>query len=81
MGGFSLLLVAFAAVTAAALVAISPALRFAMRSLGRRVSEPEIKFLFLVLVGLGGLATAAGSRNTSAQHQCCSPLMSRVPGV
>ncbi|HEY4889368.1 MAG TPA: cation:proton antiporter, partial [Candidatus Dormibacteraeota bacterium] len=59
--GFSLLLVVFAAVTAIALVAISPALRFVMSSLGHRVSEPEIKFLFLVLLGLGGLATAAGS--------------------
>ncbi|MEO8743944.1 MAG: cation:proton antiporter [Candidatus Dormiibacterota bacterium] len=59
--GFSLLLVAFAAATAVVLVAISPALRFVMRSLGHRVSEPEIKFLFVVLLGLGGLATAAGS--------------------
>jgi len=59
--GFSVLLVVFAAVTAVALVAISPALRFVMRSLGHRVSEPEIKFLFVVLLGLGGLATAAGS--------------------
>lgn len=59
--GFSVLLVVFAAVTAVVLVAISPMLRFVMRSLGRRVSEPEIKFLFLVLLGLGGLATAAGS--------------------
>jgi Kef-type K+ transport system membrane component KefB len=59
--GFSLLLVAFAAVTAIALIAISPALRFVMSFLGHRVSEPEIKFLFLVLLGLGGLATAAGS--------------------
>jgi Kef-type K+ transport system membrane component KefB len=59
--GFSVLLLAFAAVTAVALVAISPTLRFVMRILGHRVSEPEIKFLFLVLLGLGGLATAAGS--------------------
>jgi len=59
--GFSLLLVAFAVVTAIALVAISPALSFVMNSLGHRVSEPEIKFLFVVLLGLGGLASAAGS--------------------
>ncbi len=59
--GFSLLLVAFAAVTATAVVTVSPALRFVMKHLGRRVSEPEIKFLFLVLLGLGGLAGAAGS--------------------
>ncbi len=59
--GFSLLLVVFAAVTAIAIVAVSPALRLVTRSLGHRVSEPEIKFLFLVLLGLGGLASAAGS--------------------
>ncbi|HMJ40589.1 MAG TPA: cation:proton antiporter [Verrucomicrobiae bacterium] len=59
--GFSWLLVAFGVVSAIVLLAISPALRFVMRSLGHRVSEPEIKFLFLVLLGLGGLASAAGS--------------------
>ena len=59
--GFNVLLVAFAAVTAISLVAVSPALRFISRSLGHRVSEPEIKFLFLVLLGLDGFATAAGS--------------------
>jgi len=59
--GLSLLLVAFAVVTAIALVAVSPTLRFVMNSLGHRVSEPEIKFLFVVLLGLGGLASAAGS--------------------
>ena len=32
-----------------------------MRTVGGRVSEPEIKFLFVVLLGLGGLADAAGS--------------------
>lgn len=59
--GFSLLLVVFAGVIGVAVVAISPALKFVMSSLGHRVSEPEIKFLFLVLLGLGGLANAAGS--------------------
>jgi Kef-type K+ transport system membrane component KefB len=59
--GFSLLLVAFAAATAIAIVTVSPTLRFVTRFLGHRVSEPEIKFLFLVLLGLGGLASAAGS--------------------
>jgi Kef-type K+ transport system membrane component KefB len=28
---------------------------------GHRISEPEVKFLFVVLLALGGLATAAGS--------------------
>jgi Kef-type K+ transport system membrane component KefB len=59
--GFSWLLVAFGVVTAIVVLVISPALRFVMRFLGHRVSEPEIKFLFLVLLGLGGLASAAGS--------------------
>ena len=59
--GFSLLLVAFAAVTAIAIVTVSPALRLVTRLFGHRVSEPEIKFVFLVLLGLGGLAGAAGS--------------------
>ena len=59
--GFSPLLVAFAAVTIAAVVGVGPALRYVKKTLGHRVSEPEIKFLLLVLLGLGGLATAAGS--------------------
>ena len=59
--GFSLLLVAFALTTVLALLAVSPALRWITRTLGHRVSEPEIKFLLLVLLGLGALATAAGS--------------------
>jgi Kef-type K+ transport system membrane component KefB len=59
--GFSPLLALFGVATAAALVAISPSLRWIMRTFGHRVSEPEIKFLLLVLLVLGGLATAAGS--------------------
>lgn len=59
--GFSLLLVAFIAATAVALIGVSPALRWIMRTFGHRVSEPELKFLLLVLLALGGLATAAGS--------------------
>lgn len=59
--GFSILLVVFAVVTAVAILATSPALKLVMRTFGHRVSEPEIKFLFLVLFGLGALASAAGS--------------------
>src|ERR1035437_2755147 len=58
--GFNLLLVVFAVATAVALFAISPGLRWITRNLGHRVSEPEVKFLFLVLLGLGGLVTAGG---------------------
>ncbi|MGH2681966.1 MAG: cation:proton antiporter [Actinomycetota bacterium] len=35
--------------------------RFVIRRVGHRVSEPEIKFLLAVLIGLGALAAAAGS--------------------
>jgi Kef-type K+ transport system membrane component KefB len=55
------LLVAFGAVTALALVLAPRALQALIRRVPGRVSEPEIKFLFLVLLGLGGLAQAAGS--------------------
>jgi Kef-type K+ transport system membrane component KefB len=59
--GFSALLVVFAVATAIALVAITPSLRWIMRTFGHRVSEPEIKFLLLLLMVLGALATSAGS--------------------
>jgi len=55
------LLIAFGAVTALALVLAPRALRTLVSRVPGRVSEPEIKFLFLVLLGLGGLAQAAGS--------------------
>jgi Kef-type K+ transport system membrane component KefB len=36
-------------------------LRWVVANLGHRVSEPEVKVIFVVLLALGGLATAAGS--------------------
>jgi Kef-type K+ transport system membrane component KefB len=59
--GFGWLLAVFAAATVAAVLLIAPALRRVTAWFGHRVSEPEIKFLFVVLLGLGALATAAGS--------------------
>ncbi len=59
--GFSPLLLVFAVVTIVAMIVVAPSLRYVMRTLGHRVSEPEIKFLLLVLFGLGALANAAGS--------------------
>ena len=59
--GFSALLVAFAVATVLTLVVVARALRLVTTLFGHRVSEPEIKFLFAVLLGLGALATAAGS--------------------
>ena len=54
-------LLLFAAATVAAMFAMPTLTRWVMRTVGGRVSEPEIKFLFVVLLGLGGLADAAGS--------------------
>ena len=55
------LLLVFATVSAATLVLLPRLLRLAIRYFGHRVSEPEIKLLLVVLFGLGGLATGAGS--------------------
>ncbi len=54
-------LLLFIGVTAVVLPLMPWALRFVIRHFGHRVSEPEIKFLLLVLLGLGALASAVGS--------------------
>src|SRR5664280_2798722 len=58
---FNGLLAVFVVVTAAAIWFMPALTRVVLRTVGGRVSEPEIKFLFLVLFGLGGLASAANS--------------------
>jgi Kef-type K+ transport system membrane component KefB len=58
---FDPLLVAFAVVTGLTLFAAPWVMRLLVRHVPGRVSEPEIKFLFLVLLGLGGLAQLSGS--------------------
>ena len=55
------LLLVFVAVSVTTLLVLPRLLRLAIRYLGHRVSEPEIKLLLVVLFGLGGLATQAGS--------------------
>lgn len=55
------LLIVFALVTGVAIVVVPRLTGWLTRHLPNRVSEPEIKFLFLVLLGLGGLAQLAGS--------------------
>ena len=47
--------------TAVVLALLPWTTRYVIRHWGGRVSEPEVKFIFLVLLGLGGLATIAGS--------------------
>ena len=55
------LLIAFIAVSSFVLLLLPRMMRLLIERVGHRVSEPEIKFLLLVLFGLGGLASAAGS--------------------
>lgn len=54
-------LVGFAAATALAIVLVPRLSHLLSERIPGRVSEPEIKFLFLVLFALGGLAQTAGS--------------------
>lgn len=51
----------FVGVTAVTLWFLPRLTRFVIRSFGHRVSEPEVKFIFLVLFFLGGLAKVARS--------------------
>jgi Kef-type K+ transport system membrane component KefB len=54
-------MVVFVGVTVVTLLLLPTALRWFVRTVPNRVSEPEIKFLFFVLFGLGGLASLAKS--------------------
>jgi Kef-type K+ transport system membrane component KefB len=58
---FTVWLAAFAGVTTAALWLLPKFVPWFFAKVGRRVSEPEIKLLLLVLFALGGFATAVGS--------------------
>jgi Kef-type K+ transport system membrane component KefB len=51
----------FLAVSGLVLWQLPVCTRFVLKHWGGRVSEPEVKFLFLVLFGLGALAASAGS--------------------
>jgi Kef-type K+ transport system membrane component KefB len=55
------LLIVFVAVTALTLAFLPRLVRFMSEQLGHRVSEPEIKLLLAILLGLGGLAMQASS--------------------
>jgi Kef-type K+ transport system membrane component KefB len=58
---FDAWLALFGAATAAALWALPKLGPWFFKSVGRRVSEPETKFVALILMSLGGLAQIAGS--------------------
>jgi Kef-type K+ transport system membrane component KefB len=55
------LLIVFVVVSAVTVLLLPRLLRLVIRYFGHRISEPEIKLLLVVLFGLGGLATQAGS--------------------
>ena len=55
------LLIVFIVVSTVTVWLLPRLLRLAIKYFGHRVSEPEIKLLLVVLLGLGGLATQAGS--------------------
>lgn len=58
---FNIWLIVFVVATAIALYFLPRWTRFVISSLGQRVSEPDVKFILLVLFFLGGLATTANS--------------------
>jgi Kef-type K+ transport system membrane component KefB len=58
---FDLWLALFGAVTAVSLALLPRFAPWFFKKVGHRVSEPETKFISLVLLGLGGLAAVAGS--------------------
>lgn len=58
---FNIWMLVFVAVAAAVLYLMPRWTRWFIRNMGHRVSEPEIKFIFLILFFLGGLATNANS--------------------
>jgi len=58
---YNILLLAFAIASAVVMVFFSRVLEWMIRVFGHAVSEPEVKFVFLMLLGLGGLAEASKS--------------------
>ena len=58
---YDLWMLLFGAVTAAVLAILSRYAPWMFKSLGNRVSDPQTKFVSLILLGLGGLASVAGS--------------------
>ena len=58
---YSWLLLLFVIITVIVLLILLPVARWLFQHWGGRVSEIEMKFFFLVLLGLGGLAEIAGS--------------------
>ncbi len=64
---YDLWMLLFGVVTALVLVVLARYAPQLFKSLGTRVSEPQTKFVSLILLGLGGLASVAGSEAVSAR--------------
>ena len=58
---YDLWLLLFGAITAAVLILLGRYAPWILKRMGARVSEPQTKFVALILLGLGGLASVAGS--------------------
>jgi len=58
---YNMYLVPFVIVTIVVVTALPRIVPWLFDKVGKRASEPEIKFLFLVLFGLGGLASLGKS--------------------
>ncbi|MBA2692342.1 MAG: cation:proton antiporter [Rubrobacter sp.] len=59
--GFGIEMVVFIAATTGAMVILPRFTRWFFRRYGERVSEPELKYLLFILLGLGALASIVGS--------------------
>jgi len=82
--GFTVWLIAFAVATALAVVLLPKFAPWFFARVGRRVHEPEIKFLLLVLFALGGFATAVGSEAVLPAYligMALAPVFQRDPDI
>jgi Kef-type K+ transport system membrane component KefB len=82
--GFTVWLIAFVIATAVAVGALPKVAPWFFAKVGRRVSEPDIKFLLLVLFALGGFATAVGSEAVLPAYligMAMAPLFARDPDL
>jgi Kef-type K+ transport system membrane component KefB len=71
---YNLWLALFAGVTAVALWLLARFAPWLIGALGERVSEPQTKFVALVLLLLGGLASVAGSEAVLPAYLVCMVL-------
>jgi Kef-type K+ transport system membrane component KefB len=81
---YDMTLALFGAATAGVVVALPRFTPWFFRRLGARVSEPEVKFVLLVLFGLGGLAALAGSEAVLPAYlvgMALAPVFLDVPAL